>query len=158
MTVPVGQGMRAVTRSDARRTARIAALAAAVALSACSGGGNEGNPLSGLNCVDDSQHCIGERQGALKSMLADKDKRWVREQPTPTAYASGVRLFAFKSRKAHLTCEELALGKREAESAGTVLRGPGGAGLSPSQISRGAMLAAEVSKELDGELRKRCRV
>lgn len=126
-------------------------------LGACSGGGNDANPLAGLNCVDDSQHCIGERQGALKTMLADKDKRWIREAPTPASYASGVRLFAFKSRKAHLSCEELAIGKREADGAGTVLRGPGGAGLSPAQISRGAMLGTEVAKELGGELRRRCR-
>lgn len=140
------------------RAAMGAALAAAFALGACTGGGEPASPLSGLNCVDDSPRCIGERQGALKAMVDDKGKGWIRERPTPAAYASGVRLFAFKTRKSQLTCEELTIGKREADGAGTVLRGPGGSGLSPAQISRGAMLGTEVSKELGGEMRKRCRV
>ncbi len=149
--------MGEVTASISRRIGFATALAVALALGACTGGGDDASPLSGLNCVDDSQRCIAERQGALKAMVDDKDKRWVRERPTPAAYASGVRLFAFKTRKAHLTCEELSIGKREADGAGAALRGPGGSGLSPAQISRGAMLGTEVSKELGHEMRRRCR-
>jgi hypothetical protein len=101
---------------------------------------------------------VQHRQTALKSMLADKDRKWVKEPATAQAHATGVRLFAFRSRKKELSCEELAHARREAESAPKVLRGPEGKGLSPAQISRATMFAAEVSKELAAEMRARhCR-
>lgn len=134
-------------------------LAGALGMAGCSSG-NDGPQFStttGLGCVDDSKHCIDQRQAALKAMMADRERRWVREPATPAAYASGVRLFAFKTRKRDLTCEELALGRREAEAGPGVLRGPSGAGLTPAQISRGAMLSAEVSRELGVEMQRRCR-
>jgi len=113
---------------------------------------------AGLSCVDDSQQCVEQRQVALKALLADKDRTWVKEPATPQAHASGVRLFAFRSRKKDLTCEELALARREADGAPKSLRGPDGKGLSPAQISRAAMFAAEVSKELTVEMRaRRCK-
>lgn len=112
---------------------------------------------SGPHCVDDSKECIERRQGALKGMMADRNRKWVREPATPQSYASGVRLFAFKGRKRELTCDELAAGHREAEAAPAVLRGSGAAGLSPAQISRGTILAAEVARELSIEMKRRCR-
>jgi hypothetical protein len=67
-----------------------------------------------------------------------------------------VRLFAYRSKKSELTCEELAHGRREAEAAPKSLRST--QGLSPAQISRAMMFAAEVNKELSAEMRKRrCR-
>jgi hypothetical protein len=36
------------------------------------------------------------------------------------------------------------------------LRGPGGAGLTPAQISRGVILASEVARELAKEIKRRC--
>jgi hypothetical protein len=111
-----------------------------------------------LGCVDDSRHCIDQRQAALRTLVADRERRWVREPATPAAYASGVRLFAFKAKKRDLSCDELAVGRREADAGPGVLRGPGGTSLTPAQISRGAMLSAEVSKELATEMQRRCRV
>ena len=64
-----------------------------------------------------------------------------------------MRLFAFRSRKKELTCEELALGRREADSVPKALRGS--KDLSPAQISRANLFAAEVSKELAAEMRSR---
>ena len=52
---------------------------------------------AGLSCVDDSPQCVELRQSTLKSMLADKDRKWVKEPANPQAHASGVRLFAFRS-------------------------------------------------------------
>ena len=67
-----------------------------------------------------------------------------------------MRLFAFRSAKAELTCEELAHGRKEAEGAPKALKG--GQGLSPAQISRASLFAAEVNKELAAEMKKRrCR-
>lgn len=114
-------------------------------------------PTQGLACVDDSQRCIDQRMASFKGLMSDRDRRWIREPATPQAYASGVRLFAYKGRKKELTCEELAIGKREADAAPGVLRGQNAAGLSPAQISRGTMLSSEVSKELALESRRRCK-
>jgi hypothetical protein len=124
----------------------------------CSSGIESQPAPLGLQCVDDSKHCIDQRSSALHAIMSDKERRWVREQPTPQAFASGVRLFAFKTRKRELTCDELAIGQREADSAPAILRGPGASQLSPAQVSRGLMLGAEVSRELAAERKRRCRV
>ena len=139
--------------------AAFAALGAVTLVGAgCSGLFGPDDNRAGLACLDDSPECVEQRQAVLKSMIADKDRRWVKEPATPQAHASGVRLFAFRSRKKELSCEELAHGKREADTAARSLRGPDGRGLSPAQISRATMFAAEVSKELAAELRlRRCR-
>lgn len=142
------------------RVAVLAVLAGlAAGLAACSGSQPDANveTRAGLSCVDDSRHCIDQRQTALRSMVGDKDRKWVREPASPQAYASGVRLFAFKSRKKDLSCDELAVGRREADAGPGVLRGSGGSGLSPAQVSRGVMLSSEVSKELSNEMQRRCK-
>jgi hypothetical protein len=123
-------------------------------LSACSGLSLDDR--AGLSCIDDSPECVSRREATLKSMLADKDRRWVRETPTPQAHATGVRLFAFRSKKAELSCDELIHGRKEAETAPKALKGQ--QGLSPAQISRASLFAAEVGKELAAEIRRRrCR-
>jgi hypothetical protein len=66
-------------------------------------------------------------------------------------------LFAFRGKRKELTCDELGVGRREADAAPQSLRGPGAAGLSPAQVSRSLMLAAEVSKELGSEYNRRCK-
>jgi hypothetical protein len=127
----------------------------ALSLAACSGPGLD-DSRAGLSCVDDSPQCIERRQATLKSMLSDRERRWVREAPTPQAHASGVRLFAFRSTKAELTCDELVHGRKEAEAAPRALKGS--SGLSPAQVSRATMFAAEVHRELAAEIRRRrCR-
>ncbi len=131
-------------------------LTAAGLLAAC--GGNNVNittPGAGLKCVDDSPACIAERQATMKAMLADPNRTWVAQRPDAAAYASGVRLFAFKSKKKELSCAELQAGKREADAGPAILRTPGN-GLSHSQVSRGVILAHEVSRELSRELGRRC--
>jgi hypothetical protein len=120
----------------------------------CSGTGFD-DPRAGLSCVDDSQECVDRRQTTLNAMLADQDRKWVKEPAGPQAHASGVRLFAFRSRKKELSCEELAAGRREADGVPKSLRGEGGKGLSPAQISRTNMLATEVGRELAAEMRAR---
>lgn len=88
--------------------------------------------------------------------MADKSRAWVRQPAGPEAHASGVRLFAFSKRRKELSCDELRHGKHEADAAPKVLRGSGGSNLTPAQISRGVMLANEVSRELSKEIRRRC--
>lgn len=136
----------------------VALLAAAFA-AGCSGGngGPSASLAPGLGCVDDSWECINKRQAALKTIMADNSRSWVKEPASPQAYASGVRLFAYRGKKKELTCDELAAGRREADAAPHTLRGPGGAGLTPAQVSRSLMLAQEVSKELGNEYNRRCK-
>ena len=135
----------------------LAVVLTALTGSACSSALDNETPRAGLACVDDSKHCIDQRGAALHAIMSDRDRKWVREPATPEAYASGVRLFAFKTRKRDLTCDELSIGQREADGAASVLRGPGAGGLSPAQVSRGMMLSSEVSRELATERNRRCR-
>jgi hypothetical protein len=111
---------------------------------------------SGLTCLDDSAACVEQRETTLKSMLADKDRAWLKEPADAKAHASGVRLFAFRSQKGDMTCDELSYARKEAESAPKILKAS--QGLSPAQISRASLFAVEVNKELTTEMRKkRCR-
>lgn len=134
-------------------------LALTMALAGCGGvGGFDGETTVRAEgrCIDDSPACIAQRQALLRAMLADKERKWVREPATAESYAGGVRLFALKSKKKELTCAELAHGRREADAGPGVLRGAAGKHLTPAQISRGAMLATEVSRELASEMHRRC--
>jgi hypothetical protein len=136
----------------------LAALPAAL-MAGCSGADVSTEALNkpNLGCIDDSPRCIAERGNVLKIYMADRNKAFLREPATPSAYAGGVRLWAMKSRKRELTCDELNHARREADAAAPTLRGPGGQGMSPAQISRGIMLAQDVSKELGNEHGRRCR-
>jgi hypothetical protein len=134
----------------------LAAICGALAVSACSNSGPAEIGGRGMSCVDDSQACISERGSALSSLMADKQRTWVRQPAPPAAYASGVRLFAFKQKKRELSCDELQIGRREAGAGPGVLRGPDGRGLSTGQIARGVMLSEEVGRELAAESRRRC--
>lgn len=135
------------------------AAVAGLAASACSAGlESDAGSRVGLGCVDDSRHCIEQRRATLNAIMADRERKWIHEPATPAAYASGVRLFAFKTRKGELSCEELAAGRREADGAATALRGPAAAGLTPAQVARGVMLGGEVSRELAAEMKRRCKV
>jgi hypothetical protein len=131
----------------------IAALCGLSLLTAGCSGVLEGDPRAGLSCIDDSPECVDQRQTTLKSMLADQDRKWVKEPATPKAHASGVRLFAFRAKKGELSCEELVYGRREADDVKKSLKGS--SDLTPAQVSRASLFAAEVSKELTVEIKKR---
>ena len=129
-----------------------------LALSACSLFGPD-DPRAGLSCLDDSKECVDRRRVTLDSYLADNDHKWIKEPATAQAHVSGVRLFAFRSRKKELSCEELARGRREADSVAKSLHGPEGKEISPALIARATLFASEVSKELTAEMRaRRCKV
>ncbi len=132
----------------------LAALAAGCAMNT----GSVTSPLAGLNCIDDSLDCIGKRKATLNYFTSDPTRSWVRQRPiSPHAYASGVRLFAFKKKKKELSCTELKLGRSEADAASKVLRGSAAKSLTPAQVSRGTILAAEVSRDLQREMSRRCK-
>ncbi len=133
------------------------AAAGVLALSACAGSEPEAPPPAlGLHCVDDSAHCISQREKVFDSYMSDKSRAWIKQPAAPEAYASGVRLFALSKRRKELSCEELSMGKREADGAPAALRGSGGARLTPAQVSRSVMLAGDVGRELAKEISRRC--
>lgn len=134
-----------------------AALAlGATAVAGCSSNSVEFNNVSSsLHCVDDSPQCISHRQAALRTLVADKNRTWVKQPADASAHASGVRLFALRQKRRELTCDELAHGKREADTAPAVLRASNGR-LTHAQVSRGVILAGEVSRDLGREQAKRC--
>jgi hypothetical protein len=138
------------------------ALSAALVLAGCSGavidGGAESPAVISHGCVDDSKGCIDQRQAALRVLQNDKSRAWVKQPASAGSYATGVRLFAFKTEKARLSCEELSAGRREADGAPGLLRSSQARGLTPAQVSRGLMFATEVSKELERERQRRCPV
>ena len=146
-------------RHAAASAANLALVVGLLALGACLGACAMGSPeigaRAGLGCVDDSPECISRRQATLRHMVDDKSKSWINEPPTPQAYASGVRLFAYKTKKKELTCAELKRGKLEADTARTSLASLGDR-LTPAQVSRSNMLAAEVGRELQNEINRRC--
>jgi hypothetical protein len=107
-------------------------------------------------CVDDSKGCIEQRQAALRALQNDKSRSWVKQPASAASYATGVRLFAFKTEKTRLSCDELGAGRREADGAPGILRSSQARGLTPAQVSRGMMFATEVSKELERERQRRC--
>lgn len=113
-------------------------------------------PQAGLSCVDDSFDCITKRKATLNSLVADPKRSWIKDHPTPEAYATGVRMFAYKKKKKELSCEELAAGRKEADGATASLRSAGKL-LTPAQVSRGAMFAGEVGRELSNEMGRRCK-
>ena len=132
-------------------------LSGVLSLGACAT--SDGPPelsKAGFSCVDDSVECINRRQALLRQLTADTSRSWMKEAPTAEAYASGVRLFAMKTKKRELSCDELDRGRREADGAHSSLKSAG-ARLTPAQVSRGSMFATEVGRELTNEMGKRCK-
>ncbi len=151
----VGDRQRRVRKTHA--VCLIAGALAALAGGCASGDPPEiTTPRAGLGCVDDSMNCIAQRKATLQAMMSDPGRKWVKEAPSPAAYASGVRLFAYKNKKKDLSCDELAHGRKEADAAPASLRS-NGTGLTPAQVSRGAMLAHDVGRELGNEYNRRCK-
>lgn len=140
-----------------RRAATWTLVVGSLTLGACAiGASPEIESRAGLGCVDDSAECVRRRQATLRNMVDDKSRSWINESPTPEAYASGVRLFAYKSKKKELSCDELKRGKLEADTARTSLQSVG-TRLTPAQVSRSVMLAGEVGRELQNEINRRCK-
>jgi hypothetical protein len=152
--------MFAETYSALRRPRLVLAVVNSAIIAALTGCATSNPPVElskgGYGCVDDSAECVGRRQTLLRQLVADNSRSWMKEPPTPEAYASGVRLFAMKTKKRDMNCQELDVGRREADGAQTSLRSASGR-LTPAQISRGAMFATEVSRELTNEIGRRCK-
>jgi hypothetical protein len=149
----IGRGLSGLRMAGLCSFALMASL-----LSACSSATVEPERAPRLSgCLDDSKQCVDQRQAQLRALQADRSRAWVSQPATVESYAGGVRLFAFKTERGRLNCQELVVGQREADAAPAVLRGPQGRGLTPAQISRGVMFAGEVGNDLRKEFGRRCR-
>ncbi len=91
----------------------------------------------------------------LKAMVADPDRTWIQRPAASAVLANGVRLFAYRSLRAKLTCGELAAALTEIETAAHAFSGsiPG---LQPEQTTRVRILSVEVGDELLAENARRC--
>lgn len=162
MTSPMRARRLAACGAPRILKARPAALALAglvAALAGCQSANLDGGMQGfgkGDRCINDSKQCLGERSSALNELMLDKKNTWIHQKPSAESYAAGVRLFAYKTKKRQLTCAELAAGVREADAAPNMLRGGAGSHLPPGHVSRGLILASEVSRELKRESQRRC--
>lgn len=143
-----------------RECAPLLALLASLGFSGCSANisGPEAVASPDYGCLDDSSPCVAARQAQLRALQSDRSKAWVRQPASIGSYASGVRLFAFKTEKQKLTCEEISIGRREADGAPSALRSAQAASINSGIRNRSLMLADEVGKELSREAQRRCRV
>jgi hypothetical protein len=144
-----------LTSPGGRAAAFLLLIAFAGAKGGCAVSVPEVEPRAGLGCIDDSVECINRRKATLRHLVDDPGRTWIKEPATPEAYASGVRLFAFKAKKRDLSCAELQHGRKEADAARAALTSAGKS-LTPMQVARGAMLAQEVGRELKTEYNRRC--
>jgi hypothetical protein len=146
-------------------TSKLSGLVLAAALAGVSAGcaqrsGAEITSLpADLSCADDSARCIAARARGLRALRSDTSRAWLATPPTAPQYAAGVRLFAMRKDRASFSCTQLKLSAAEAARSPSVLRSPEArARLTPAQISRGVLLAEDVGRDLQRELRKkRCK-
>jgi hypothetical protein len=92
----------------------------------------------------------------LKALIADPERRWISERPSPIEFANGTRLFAYRALRDKLTCAELTLALTEIDRAATTFRSPV-PGVSARQASNVLALNAAVGQELRTEFTGRCK-
>jgi hypothetical protein len=138
-----------------------AASLAALALPLVAGcTGTEPTPVSAnpaAGCVDDSKQCVERRMAALKGMVGDPKRAWITAPETPAGYATGVKLFAYRAKKADLTCAELAHGREETRNAPNALKSGSVPGMNDSRLAQVKDLANQVHKDLAKEFDRVCK-
>lgn len=112
---------------------------------------------SAAGCVDDSKACIEKRGVALRTMLADPQRGWVARPETPAAFATGVKLFAYRGRKGEMTCAELAHGREETRAMPQALKPGSVAGMNDSRLAQVRDMSGQVNKELSQEFDRVCK-
>ena len=150
-------GSTAIATSSRRLISTVPALLLSAMLAACSATEPEpAAPHAAAGCVDDSKTCIEKRGAALKAMLADQKRAWVTKPETPAAYATGVKLFAYRGKKGELTCAELAHGREETRSMPQALKPGSVQGMNDSRLAQVRDLSGQVHKELAKEFDRAC--
>lgn len=89
-------------------------------------------------------------------MLADPNRAWVAQSPSPKVYATGVRLFAWRRSQGDLNCSELRTGIAETAAARSTLNGGGGlANASKTRIGQIIAMSDDVNTLLKRTARKK---
>lgn len=135
-----------------------ASLVLLVFLAACSATEPAPPPSanSAAGCVDDSKTCVEKRAVAFKSMMADGKRAWVTQPESPSSYATGVKLFVYKGKKAEMSCAELAHGREETRTMPQALKPGSVAGMNDSRLAQVRDLSGQVNKELSKEFDRAC--
>jgi hypothetical protein len=92
----------------------------------------------------------------LKALIGDPERRWINQHATPTEFANGTRLFAYRALRDKLTCAEIVLALGEIDQAATTFRSPV-QGVGARQASNVLALNAAVGEELRAEFATRCK-
>jgi hypothetical protein len=107
--------------------------------------------------ADPNAELCGEQTCAalFRAMIDSPDRAWIRERDTPARLATGVRIYAYRTLRPRLTCEELSLGIKDVIQAAAALSYPV-EGFASEQLTRLQIVAAQVETELRAERKARC--
>ena len=154
----VSKSRNPFARLPVARLVRLAIVAGLAALTvACSSSEPAVEPAnSATGCVDDSKACIEKRGAALRTMLADPRRGWVARPEAPAAYATGVKLFAYRGKKGEMTCAELAHGREETRTMPQALKPGSVPGMNDSRLAQVRDMSGQVNKELSKEFDRAC--
>ncbi len=101
-------------------------------------------------------HDVPSCETLLRKMTEGSDRSWISQSETPEGLLTGVRMFALRTLRPKLTCDELGTALEQLRGVPAALR-PAPAGSTPEDIARTNRLAAEVHDELRAENENRCR-
>jgi hypothetical protein len=85
----------------------------------------------------------------LKKLVSDPKREWIGVPQSPEGYADGTRLFAYRSLRKKLNCNELQRAVEDTKAATVSLQEP--------RYARVRILVSDVARELNAEQAKRCR-
>jgi hypothetical protein len=91
----------------------------------------------------------------LRQMVDDPNRTWIAKRVSPTVYANGTRLFAYRALRRNLSCSQLVLALEETQAATISLNDPPKS-LTGEELTRVRALNAEVKGELRSEQAQRC--
>lgn len=91
----------------------------------------------------------------LRAMIADPKQAWMMRAPTPTEFANGTRLFAYRALRKTLDCGKLRFAAAELQWAMDTF-GREVDGMDAAHRARVAALATEVRAEIEAEIKQRC--
>jgi len=91
----------------------------------------------------------------LRAMISDPQQSWMMRAPTPTEFANGTRLFAYRALRTTLDCGKLRFAGAELDWASDIFSRDVD-GMDVTHHARVAALAIEVRGELEGEVKRRC--
>jgi hypothetical protein len=96
------------------------------------------------------------RGQALKAMLADPKRSWVTKPESPAAFATGVKLFAYRGVRDKMTCAELAHGRAETVTMPQTLKPGSVPGMNDSRLAQVRDMSGQINKELSKEFDRAC--